>query len=153
MAGGQEAIDLLRSIDNSLKALIAAVQPVLMQVRASQPKPVASDRDLDGRYGNPELKFDPRDWTGPSFKGRKFSECPAELLDLVANTFDYFAQQAEKNNERTNGGKSVADYKRADAARARGWAKRIREGRHVQHAREPIAVGVTAKWAGEDDGF
>src|SRR4051812_3257585 len=115
----EEALVLLRSIDASLKELVAAH-------RRTQPKPVASDRDLDGKYGNPVLKFDPRDWTGPSHKGRHFSECPAALLDLAAETFDWFASQAEAKNERTNNGKPVADYKRADAARARGWAKRIR---------------------------
>lgn len=150
---GQEAIDLLRSIDTSLKALVSAVQPLVMQVRAAQPKAVASDRDLDGKYGNPELKFAPRDWTGANYKGRRFSECPADLLDLVAETFDFFAKQAEAKDERANNGTPIAEYKRADAARARGWAKRIRDGKHSPH--EPIAVGVTARWAqeGESDGF
>lgn len=151
MAAGQEAIDLLRSIDNSLKALASAVQPLVMQMRAAQPKPVASDRDLDGRFGDPELKFNPRDWSGASFKGRRFSECPPDLLDLVAETFEFFARQAEAKDERANNGKPVADYKRADAARARGWAKRIREGKHIQHSREPVAVGVTTRWAEDDD--
>ncbi len=41
------------------------------------------------------------------------------LLDLVAETFDYFAGQAEAKDERTDKGKPVAEYKRADAARAR----------------------------------
>lgn len=118
----QEAIDLLRSIDASLKQLLA-------QSRGpAGPKAIASDRDLDGKWGNPELKFNPRDWTGPSHKGRKFSECPPELLDLVAETFDYFARKADENNERTDRGKPVAEFKRADAARARGWAKRMRTG-------------------------
>ena len=124
-----DAIDLLKSIDASLKQLVA-------QSRQAQPKAIATDRDLDGAYGNPILKFLPRDWTGESFKGRRFSDCPAPLLDLVAETFDYFATQAEQKDERANNGKPVAAYKRADAARARGWAKRIREGRHV-HASEP----------------
>lgn len=150
MANAPEAIDLLRSIDNSLKALIAAVQPLLMQVRAAQPKPVASDRDLDGRYGDPVLKFTPRDWTGAPFKGRPFSECPPDLLDLVAQTFDYFATQAEQKNERANNGKPVADYKRADAARARGWARRIRDGRHVQ--RTAVATtGAPSGWSEDSD--
>lgn len=122
----EEAIALLRSIDASLKQLVA-------QQRVSQPKPIATDRDLDGKYGNPILKFLPRDWTGESFKGRRFSECPAPLLEMVAEMFDYFGDQAEAKNERANNGQPAAKYKRADAARARGWAKRVRDG-HVQPA-------------------
>lgn len=137
------AIEILESIEGLLKQF-------LTQARAAAPKPVASDRDLDGKYGDPELKFMPRDWTGANYKTRRFSECPPDLLDMVAGTFDYFAQQAEKNDERTTNGKSVADYKRADAARARGWAKRIREGKRKFIENEPIAVGMTAKWAEED---
>lgn len=147
----QEAIDLLSSIDRTLKALLAIVQPLVVQVRAAQPKPVASDRDLDGKYGDPVLKFKPRDWTGAPFTGRRFSECPPALLEMVAETCDYFAQQAEQKNERTNNGKPVADFKRADAARARGWAKRMRDGTHQQ----PVGVGAehdAAEWAGDSDG-
>lgn len=137
-----EAIDLLRSIDASLKQLLA-------QSRARQPKQVASDRDLDGKYGDPIVKVSPRDWTGQSFKGFKMSDCPAPFLEMVAETFDYFAQQAERNSETTDRGKPVAEFKRADAARARGWAKRIREGKHV-----PSTVGaVSGEWGSEGEGF
>ena len=117
-----DILTVLRSIDGSLKQLVT-------QTRAAQPKPVATDQDLDGQWGNPIAKFMPRDWTGESFKGRPFSECPAPLLDLLAETFDYFGRQAEAKGELTSGGKPVAPYKYADAARARGWAKRIRDGK------------------------
>lgn len=116
-----EALALLRSIDGTLKQLLAQQQKAI-------PKEVATDRDLDGKYGDPVLKFMPRDWMGESYKDRHFSECPAGLLDMVAETFDYFAGQAEAKNELYNG-KPVAPYKRMDAARARGWAVRVRSGR------------------------
>lgn len=119
-----EAVDLLKSIDGSLKALLA-----IARSRVSAEPEVASDRDLDSRFGDPELRFVPRDWTGADFKGLHFSQCPAELLDMVAETFDYFARKAEETNELTDKGKPVAQYKRLDAARARGWAKRVREGK------------------------
>lgn len=135
-----EALDLLRSIDASLKQLLALH-------RVAQPKAVASDRDLDGSHGNPVVKFMPRDWTGPSFKNRRFSECPVPLLEMIAETFDYFARVAEDKDERTSSGKPVADYKRQDAARARGWAKRIREGLVQPPAPEPAA----AAWADGDN--
>jgi len=122
MPENPKAIDLLTSIDASLKVLVR-------MATANAPKPVADDADLDGKYGDPELRFNPRDWTGADFKGRHFSECPAELLEMAAETFDYFARQAEAKNELTDKGKPVAQYKRLDAARARGWAKRVREGK------------------------
>lgn len=144
MAASERVVALLESIDASLKQL-------LKQQRAAEPKSVASDRDLDGKYGDPVLKFMPRDWTGPSFKGRHFSECPPDLLDLVADSLDYFARQADEKDERANNGKPVADYKRADAARARGWAKRMRDGKHMpRHDSSPVAAG-TDGWAESDD--
>lgn len=132
--GETEAVTLLRSIDASLKVLIktfgAGMVPVAPTTGAS--KKVATDADLDGKYGDPVINAkDPRDWTGPSMKGRKFSECPAEYLDLVADRLDYFAEQAEKEGKLTSTGKPVAPFNRADAARARGWAWRIRQGTHV----------------------
>lgn len=118
MSASEEVVALLKSIDASLKKLVT-------QQRGQE---IASDRDLDGQYGNPLVKFEPRDWTGEPCKGRHFSECPAPFLDMLAETFDYFASQAEEKNEEHNG-KPVAPYKRRDAARARGWAKRVREGK------------------------
>lgn len=144
MGKGEDALDVLRSIDSTLKAMLALAQQRTAQVRASQPKTIASDRDLDGKYGDPVLKFMPRDWTGPTFKNRAFSECPPELLDLVAESNEWFATQADAKHEMTAKGKPVADYKRQDAARARGWAKRIRDGKHLQ-THEPAGA------AGSDD--
>lgn len=149
MGKGEDALDVLRSIDSTLKAMLALAQQRTAQARANGPKAVASDRDLDGAYGNPEIKFNPRDWAGASCKGRRMSECPPEFLALLAQTFDYFADQAEVKNERTEKGKPVADYKRADAARARGWAKRMREGK----VPVPVATaGITdSEWTNGDE--
>jgi hypothetical protein len=116
-----EAVDILRSIDGSLKQLVKLLSK-------TAPAEIADDRDLDSKWGNPEVKFTPRDWTGLNMKGRRMSECPAEFLDLLAQTFDYFAKKAEDTDEQYNG-KPVAPYKRRDAARARGWAKRARDGK------------------------
>lgn len=118
MSEKPQSLFVLESIDNSLKQLLALVRPLA-------PKPVASDKELDGKYGDPKIHFDPKDWTGESFKGATMSECPSPFLDLLAETLDYFAEKAEATDERYNG-KPVAPYKRADAARARGWSKRNR---------------------------
>lgn len=142
MSATEETLALLRSIDVSLKQIAATM-------RTAQPKPVASDRDLDGKYGDPVLKFTVRDWSGPSYKGRRFSECPPELLDMVADCCDYFALKAEQNDEHTDRGKPVAGYKRADAARARGWAKRIRDGVHTAPATASNGTGQSSDWDDE----
>jgi hypothetical protein len=114
---------VFQSIDATLKALLA------LQRSAKGPE-IASDADLDGQYGDPLVTAkDPRDWTGPTMKGKSFSECTPEYLDLYASRLDYFAEQAELNDERSpNTNKPVAPYKRRDAARARGWAARLRHG-------------------------
>jgi len=141
----EPVLAVLRSIDATLKELLA-----LSKQRRSNgmdrhtPKPageVATDQDLDGQHGNPELRFDPRDWTGPSYKGSRFSECPAELLDMVAEVFEYFATKADEAGEKTDAGVPKSKYKRADAARARGWALRIRSGKHTPAPREDAGWG------------
>ena len=137
-----EAIDLLTRIADRLESIDRNIATLVAQRRAAAPKPVASDRELDGKYGNPVVKFNPRDWMGGSFKGRRMSECPAPFLELLALTFDYFGDQAEQKNERTDNGKPIATYKRTDAARARGWAKRVREGKVQPSTLE------SSSWAG-----
>lgn len=114
---------ILRRIDDIEKKLASRppTGPVASEGR------VAPDADLDGPYGDPELRFTPRDWTGEPHKGRRFSECPPDLLDLVASSLDYFAAKAEKEGKTTASGKPVADFNRKDAARARGWAARLRQ--------------------------
>jgi hypothetical protein len=92
---------------------------------------VAPDSDLDGQHGDPTVRAkSPRDWTGPDMQGRRFSECPAEYLDLVASRLDYFASDNQSKGE-----DQKARYNRLDAARARGWALRIRAG--YQPQRQP----------------
>ncbi len=117
-----ESLDLLRSIDASLKDLLRIA-------KAMAPKEVASDADLNSQWGNPQIRFGKiRGWDGPSFKGAKMSECPPDYLELVADLFDYFATQSEAKGAMTDQGKPLAPYQRRDAARARGWARRNRQG-------------------------
>lgn len=150
---GEIMIALLKSIDASLKVLATAV-------RAKATKSVATARDLDGRYGNPKVRLKVRDWTGPDMKGRLFSECPAEFLDLLAETFDWLGDKEEREGTTYND-KPTAPYKRQDAARARGWAQRIRSGAHTPPPPPPTSVlGASGLGAeddtapfGEDEGF
>lgn len=149
MASDPEAIRLLRSIDASLQHLVALMEGGRGPVASSAGgHAIASDRDLDGQYGDPEVRKDPRDWKGVTMKGRRMSECPPDFLDLLAGFFDWAAGQADSKKETTSSGKPVGDFRRADAARARGWAKRIREGKvHQAPAGPPPMIPTSAPWA------
>lgn len=121
-----EVLAVLKSIDASLKSLLAFNLATGQRAPEPTAPAVASDRDLDSQHGDPEIKArDPRDWTGPTMKGRKFSQCPAEYLDMVAERLDYFCSQ---NAGATEEDQKKLRYQRLDASRARGWAKRIRAG-------------------------
>ena len=141
MAAGNDALDVLKQINTKLDTLIALAAraatapapqnpwngPAYVPTGQGTPPPVASDYDLDGPYGDPEVKAkSPRDWTGPSMQGKHFSECPAEYLDLVADRLLYFAAQNAADTDPE--AQKKARYNRLDAGRAKGWAARIRAG-------------------------
>jgi hypothetical protein len=146
MSVSPEVLLVLKSIDNSLKELVAIARARRSGGAAAGPS-VASDRELDSTHGDPVVKFDPRDWKGEQCKGLHFSQCPADFLDMLAETFDYFAEKAERTNEQTSAGKPVAPYKRKDAARARGWAARARAGKTTPATTNGAD---TAAWGSDD---
>lgn len=87
---------------------------------------VATDDDLDGPYGNPELRI-PRSekWVKwADYNGRTMSDAPTDLLRQYARLLEWQAGKDEQENKVSKSGKPTAGYKRQDAARARGWAKR-----------------------------
>lgn len=148
-ATAEEVRDILKSIDAGIRALVAhfgaGAKPVAAAASHST-EAIAPDRDLDGKYGDPEIRMvDPRDWTGDSMKGRRFSECPPEYLEMIADRWDYFVEQAEEalpTETDADEAKKLKDkikYQTKDAARARGWAKRLRGG-WVAPEPEPIAA-------------
>jgi hypothetical protein len=89
---------------------------------------VANDAELDSQYGDPEIRKDPTEkyWTGASYAGCRLSQCPADYLDAFAKYKDACAYAGEKEGSEKK--KKYADYDRRDAARARGWATRLRNG-------------------------
>lgn len=119
--GMMAAISILTSIDASLKKLVAIAE----KRKAGPAAEVADDRDLDGPHGNETVKFSPRGWDDKDglFKGSPMSECPPAFLDLLAEAFESFAR---KNTDK--GDTKKAGYDRRSAARARGWANRLRNG-------------------------
>jgi hypothetical protein len=128
--------------EHAVLAILRGALAAIEQLAAAHPnggpmKPATSvvnglridDRDLDGPYGNPVIKAaDPRDWIGPSMKGKTLSECSPEYLFLLASRHDYFAAKAEEEGAVTSSGKPKAPYERREAARCRGWAQRKLNG-------------------------
>jgi hypothetical protein len=128
MATGEDALRVLKSIDAKLEVIAGLLASGGAPRKADAHAPrIASDEELDSEYGDPDIRAkSPRDWTGPSMTGKKYSECPAEYLDLVAERLDYFAEQNAADMDPEI--RKKARWNRMDASRARGWAARIRAG-------------------------
>lgn len=106
----------VRLLQQTVAALIGG--GVVPRASAGPAQPV----DLDSEYGNPVMKKDPPRWKGESCVGKKFSECPPDYLENLAGLREW---QAEKN-EADPAKAKFAGNDRKDAARARGWAARLR---------------------------
>lgn len=86
----------------------------------------AIDADIDGPRGDPEVRFVPKRWSGADYKGQKFSACEPEFLDMLAETYEWFAQKDDEANAVDKNGSPKSKWSRLDAARARAWAARLR---------------------------
>lgn len=106
----------MEDISKKLSALEARVATL----EGSRP----DDADLDGPYGDPDVRRDPSEkyWTGASLVGRKFSACPTDYLHAMARWLEARAYMTEKEGDPQK--QKYVAYQRKDAARARGWAKR-----------------------------
>jgi len=85
-----------------------------------------ADSELDGKYGDPISRFDPKGWFGDTCKGAKFSECPPDYLDLLASAYDYFAKKNDETKAVDDKGRPKSTWDRKSALLARGWAARHR---------------------------
>ena len=142
-----ETIRLLTSIDASLKAIAAAVLHFNGQIGKNGSGATADDADLDSPKGDEVVKFQPRDWSGESFKGAKMSACPPEFLTMYADSCDYFAQKNDERGEKTDRGTPKSTFDRRTARRARGWAARLRGGW------TPPQMDDQDTWKGDGGGF
>ena len=109
---------------------------LLRQILAALKPAAPSSVNIDGPHGNPIVKAkDPKDWTGEPMKGRTFSECPPEYLDMLAERYDYFASRETDAQKQK--------YNLLDAQRARAWAARLRSG---WQAPTPAAMDGEPTW-------
>lgn len=126
--------DQLDRIERKLDTLLAAMksQPMGGGSRASAANNNGGggdiDIDIDGPRGDPEVRFMPKRWSGADFKGRKFSECDPEFLDMLADAYEWFAQRDDEQNAVDKNGAPKSKWSRLDAGRARAWANRLRGG-------------------------
>lgn len=85
-------------------------------------KEVATDYDMDGEYGDPVVFSDPPQWLKrgkPAYKGKLFSDCPSDYLIAQAEFLEWKASKSAQDGDQKR-----ELFCRADAARARGWARR-----------------------------
>ena len=113
----------LDAMNNMMLGMLAAQQraPTI-----AAPTPVhVTDADLDGEHGDPVAKFPPKDdgqWD--RFAGQPLSRSSSSFCERMAGFWDWQAGKDEVSGDE----KKVknARYKRLDAARARGWAARLK---------------------------
>lgn len=117
------------AMDKRLDDLMAAFKRLEAKLSQSTSSGgAAPDVDLDGPHGDPVVRKDPKRWdiSMGSYVGCHFSECPTEYLEAVASFKDWQAGMDERKG--TDDDKRKAKFNRLDAARARGWAQRLRSG-------------------------
>lgn len=113
--------DTLRRIEQKLDEVLKIMKAMPTPTVEYRPLPVDED-DLDSKYGNPKVKFMAKNWKGQDVTGWHFSDCPPEYLDMHAKMLDYFAKKDSQDPAKAKD----AIWRAKDAARARGWAERIR---------------------------
>jgi hypothetical protein len=67
---------------------------------------------------------DPPKWTGQTYAGAPFSDCPPDYLRILADLLVWRAGKADEEGRTTKGGKPQSEFLRKDAARALGWMQR-----------------------------
>lgn len=139
--------EMLRRIEQKLDECLKYLRSQPTQTVDYRPLPVDED-DLDGKYGNPKVKFMAKNWKGQDVTGWNFSDCPPEYLDMHAKMLDYFAKKDSQDPVKAKD----AIWRAKDASRARGWAERIRKqlSAAVATAPNPFALG-NQEPAGFDD--
>lgn len=126
----------IRRIEDKIDGLARANNKAAAKASiANAPAKPATDADLDGPRGNPEVRFEPKAWKGAPMRGRRFSDCDPDFLDQLAA---FKLWQAKKDDDAGAAGEVDAKgypksgkWARVDAGLAAGWAARIRAGGHA----------------------
>lgn len=113
-----------QTIMGTLAEILTVVKAKPAAARTASPGGGADDADLDSSFGDPEVRSDPKKWTGPSMKGKRYSQCPSEFLGLLAGLLEWQGRRDDEDGKQDKNGNPSGDWKRRDAVRARGWQKR-----------------------------
>jgi hypothetical protein len=148
----QELVRLLGGTDGAPGRAEAPRSEASAPPRDAALKPTATAAELDGKYGDPEVRFMPKNWRGEDCTGRPFSQCPPALLEQLASVLERFADEDEAEGATTSSGKPRAPYRRKDAALARGWARRL-EAEAAQHRPASPPAGDFGPGSDEDIPF
>lgn len=76
----------------------------------------------DPKWGDPEIKYVPKKWDGPSPAGQRMSGCSVRFLEFLAGELERSAEWKERNGKEEH-----AEWDRRDARKAAAWAARKRE--------------------------
>ena len=107
----------MSSMEDRIAALEAAVFGKGGAQRVGR-KPMSANID-DPRFGDPEIKYVPKKWDGPSPAGQRMSACSVRFLEFLAAELERSASWKEGN-----GKAEQAEWDRRDAAKAAAWAAR-----------------------------
>lgn len=141
-------LDYLERNARAMDPTLPASPPRSVAAASALPEP-AGDTDLDGQYGDPAVFKDPPRWSGPSFAGAKFSDCPPDYLRTLADFLMWRARKCDEEGKTTKSGQPQSAFLARDAARALGWARR---GESKSTPRRPAAPsGVTGRGSMADE--
>lgn len=104
------------SIEDRLTALEAAVFGKGGARKGAKPMTVDID---DPKWGDPEIRYVPKKWDGPSPLGQRMSQCSVRFLRFLASELESSARWKD-----SNGKEEHAEWDRRDAAKATAWAER-----------------------------
>ena len=107
-----------------VSAEMKMLRQILSKVSKLEAKLCPVEVDIDGQYGDPEVRLVPKKYDKEEWKGKKYSECPASFLKEMAGLLEWIADKEEEQGKVTDKGKPCAPYTRANAAKARAWAAR-----------------------------
>jgi hypothetical protein len=124
----KDVADIKAAMGASVLATASALGVQAAASNGSAAGGVASDAEMNGQYGDPEIRKDPSRWSGEPFAGKRFSETTPDYLDCVASFKDWQAEKDEKADAKDAKGRPRATWSRRDARLARGWAARLRAG-------------------------
>jgi hypothetical protein len=126
---------IFKSMHDSL--YLIKINPIVTEpsqlLKASTPEPepeppvAASNEEDDDDRENPKVVIEPNRWKGPSYKGVRFSECPAEYLEAMVEFLDYCARDDKKTGKKANNGKPRYIYKEMDLRRAKHWLEEVKK--------------------------